>query len=162
MVGPLLLVLLYASPSIVLLAGNPPSMDLLIFITCALFVIAIMLAFTSSDVLRGTYSRLSRWMNLQAYPRYGLRHLVGSAFSAMLAFAGLYQILSLSDPLAFNKRLDPITSAYFSIITFATVGYGDFYATAWLSQLVVMAEVLFSMAYFVFLFSLLAGFLCKK
>ncbi|MGN8246261.1 potassium channel family protein [Cellulomonas soli] len=46
----------------------------------------------------------------------------------LLIFARIYLETSLSDPSAFNEPLDATAALYFTVTTFATVGFGDLVA----------------------------------
>jgi hypothetical protein len=64
---------------------------------------------------------------------------------------------------AFNvAELDPISAVYFSIVTFATVGYGDIIPTWWATRIAVSLEILASMAFVIFLFSLVTFYLARN
>jgi voltage-gated potassium channel len=51
------------------------------------------------------------------------------------------------------------TAVYFSIVTIATVGYGDIQPASVWARLRASAEILIGVAYTVFFFSVIAGFL---
>jgi len=55
------------------------------------------------------------------------------------------------------KGMDVITAYYFSLITIATVGFGDIHPVDGVSKLVVMSEVMIGLFYSVFIFSILAS-----
>jgi hypothetical protein len=81
-------------------------------------------------------------------------------FCTIYAFALTYRFLSKSDSEAFHEAIpDFITSLYFSIVTIATVGYGDIVPKNWPAKLLVSAEVLIGVAYSIFFFSIIAGFI---
>ena len=45
-----------------------------------------------------------------------------------------------------NTKWDPITSLYFSAVTFATLGYGDYAPTKWWAKLLTIFEALLGLA----------------
>lgn len=73
-------------------------------------------------------------------------------------FAIMYWFLDATDGTCFSKPkdvpLDGLTAFYFSVVTSATVGYGDIYATCSTSRIVVVAEIFVALIYAVFLFSI--------
>jgi len=153
----------YATPHVVAFVVNKPEQGPIAIATFILFGFAIIFSVTAFDSFRGSYGWLSERLRVREQrPEYALRQVVGSAYCAMLGFANVYFFLSTWKPSSFNKPFDAVSAVYFSIVTFATVGYGDFYPTEWYSQIVIAIEILFSMTYFLFIFSLLAGFLTKK
>jgi voltage-gated potassium channel Kch len=66
-------------------------------------------------------------------------------FQVMLAFAVLYLAAAFftGDPFDDTERIwsNWLNAAYFSTVTIATLGYGDFAPTLWLGKLLVIAEV---------------------
>jgi hypothetical protein len=80
--------------------------------------------------------------------------------STIYAFALTYRILSKSDTGCFKETIgDIVTALYFSVITIATVGYGDIVPKTKLAKALVSAEVLIGVAYSIFFFSIIAGFI---
>jgi Ion channel. len=59
-------------------------------------------------------------------------------------------------------ELDLIGGIYFSVITIATVGFGDIVPVSSAARLMVVGEVLLGVAYAVFFFSIIAAFLREK
>ncbi|NPV91173.1 MAG: two pore domain potassium channel family protein [Firmicutes bacterium] len=84
------------------------------------------------------------WM--KPAPDRGFRYLflgwVLSVFSIVVGYSSLYTELYRRVAGSFAGELGGITSVYFSVVTFATVGYGDIYPTASLSRILVMSEIL--------------------
>jgi hypothetical protein len=62
--------------------------------------------------------------------------------SVVLGYAEVYAAFARERLLTFSKPLDFISSAYFSLVTFATVGYGDFYPENSSAKLLVCSEVI--------------------
>ena len=86
-------------------------------------------------------------------------NVFASATAFVAGFGTYYFELSTADENAFNKKLDIGTAMYFSLITFATVGFGDIYPQSGDARLLVAIQVIFSIAYTVGMFSLIASFL---
>lgn len=75
-------------------------------------------------------------------------------------FAVIFKAISNFDKLAFNPAIERIgTAGYFSIVTIATVGYGDIVPVSAWARFAACAEILVGLAYGVFFFSVIAGFL---
>jgi hypothetical protein len=67
-------------------------------------------------------------------------------------YAGMYYSLLNLDPKAFSDTLQNFgDSIYFSLVTFATVGYGDIYPKSEFARFLVSSEILTSMASLVLL-----------
>jgi voltage-gated potassium channel Kch len=78
-------------------------------------------------------------------------------------FAVMFLLANKYDAQAFTPTIDGLgTAAYFSIVTIATVGYGDIQPVSSLARLLASAEILFGVTYTVFFFSVIAGFLREQ
>jgi hypothetical protein len=81
------------------------------------------------------------------------------AMSAYL-FSVIFKAIDNLDRGAFNSPIDALSTAgYFSIVTIATVGYGDIVPVSGWARFAACAEILTGVAYGVFFFSVIAGFL---
>src|ERR1051326_6018799 len=77
--------------------------------------------------------------------------------STVYGFAVSYIYLSRIDPKAYNiGELDMFTGVYFSFVTAATVGYGDIVPVSKAARLLVMAEIVMSLIFVIFFFSILS------
>lgn len=63
----------------------------------------------------------------------------------IVGFSGIYLELSRMNKAFFNIILDGVTSLYFSIVTFATVGFGDILPEQSLSRIIVSFEIMIAM-----------------
>ncbi len=82
---------------------------------------------------------------------------------SIYGFALAFTALSNSDPVAFNiGRLDFFSALYFSLVTAATVGYGDIAPVTNGARGLVMLEIIVGLMYGVFFFSVLAAALQKQ
>lgn len=97
---------------------------------------------------RTTSKRTTLLSAMQAY----LISIYG--FALAFRFAQIYEGKSFIDPI--NNMT---TATYFSIVTIATVGYGDITPKTDLARILVSLEILFGVAYSVFFFSIIAGFI---
>jgi hypothetical protein len=78
-------------------------------------------------------------------------------------FSILFFLIGKNDNHAFTPAIETLsTAAYFSIVTIATVGYGDIQPVSGLARLMACAEILIGVAYTVFFFSVIAGFLRER
>lgn len=76
----------------------------------------------------------------------------------LYGFAVSYVLTSHLQKCAFHPGpLGAIDGLYFSTVTAATVGYGDIYPRSALARFLVMGEIFVSLAYGIFLFSMIAG-----
>ena len=81
-----------------------------------------------------------------------------SYFLVIYEYAISYTLLSRLDAHAFNiGTLTLFDAIYFSVTTAATVGYGDIVPSSTLARIFVMAEILTTFAYVVFIFSVLGS-----
>jgi len=79
-----------------------------------------------------------------------------SYFLVIYQYAISYTFLSRLDPHAFNiGQLTLFDAIYFSLTTAATVGFGDIVPTSRSARVFVMAEILLTFSYVVFIFSVL-------
>lgn len=74
-----------------------------------------------------------------------LHHIVSTVLFIILSFSSLFHLISQIDPKAFSCKLSIISSIYFSIVSFATVGYGDITPTSDLARIAVSLEILIGM-----------------
>ncbi len=74
-------------------------------------------------------------------PHYLLLLALVSYAEAITIFAIFYHLAGTVLPDAFNSHLSSLDALYLSVITAATVGYGDIHPTHWCTKLLVMAEV---------------------
>jgi len=81
-----------------------------------------------------------------------------SYFLVIYEYAISYTLLSRLDAQAFNiGRLTLFDAIYFSLTTAATVGFGDIVPQSTLARVFVMAEILLTFSYVVFIFSVLGS-----
>jgi len=74
-------------------------------------------------------------------------------------FALTYLFVRNWDEDAFDKKLESLISAiYFSVVTMATVGYGDIVPKTTTARVFVSIEILVGVAYSIFFFSIIASF----
>lgn len=63
----------------------------------------------------------------------------------VLGYSELFASLFAAHKITFSKTLDPASSIYFSLVTFATVGYGDFYPNSTGAKLLVCSEIIIAL-----------------
>ena len=81
-----------------------------------------------------------------------------SYFLVIYQYAISYTFLSRLDAQAFNiGKLSLFDAIYFSLTTAATVGFGDIVPTSTTARAFVMAEILLTFSYVVFIFSVLGS-----
>jgi hypothetical protein len=85
------------------------------------------------------------------------KQAVLSFFLTVFTFAVDYVFISRGDEKAFNVPLDMLSALYFSIVTVATVGYGDIYPVDPATRLFVCAEIIVGMFFAIIFFALLVN-----
>lgn len=113
----------------------------------------------------GLYSAVVAWRGLYGPNPQGpksrvLAHVMASVLAFVLGFATVYFDLS-SDKTHFgtDEQLSPMASLYFSIVTFATVGYGDISPRSDVARFWVSVEIIGGLAYTILIFSVVANFI---
>ena len=97
-------------------------------------------------------SQKSRWAVLA--------YMFTSYFGTVIAFAILYYQIAADDAEAFRGPINSaIDAIYFSVVTGATVGYGDIHPVDPWAKILVIAQILLSLVYTIFFFSVAASFL---
>lgn len=111
---------------------------------------------TAVAATRGLYAHASQQSKSRVLTLVAL-----SVVTFIVGFASAYLDISLDDPRSFSTGapLSPVSALYFSIVTFATVGYGDIAPLKDTARILVCIEILFSMLYAVLMFSVVAGFI---
>src|ERR1051325_5289965 len=83
--------------------------------------------------------------------------------TTIYGFALLFRFIQLCDTDAFAEKItNMVTATYFSIVTIATVGYGDITPKTITSRIVVSIEILLGVAYSVFFLSIIAAFIRER
>jgi hypothetical protein len=86
-------------------------------------------------------------------------YIVASLVGFVVIFAVFYFHLSHYDPASFNtgKPLSVMSAIYFTVVTFATVGYGDFFPATDLARGIVTVEIILGMLYPVMVFTVVVA-----
>lgn len=84
--------------------------------------------------------------------KLNLTQTIESGVVLMFSFASIFYALSILQPNSFHPgRLSILDSIYYSLITVATVGYGEIYPTSVTSKILVMLEVFLGLLYMLFI-----------
>ena len=118
---------------------------------------------SASAVFKFKRKRLFKFLDLRRYDeekainKSGFFVLIAAFFSYLLMIYGfgvIYMLISTISPNAFNiGNLGLIDGLYFSLVNSSTVGFGDITPKSATAKLIVMAQIIMSMAYVVMLFS---------
>jgi hypothetical protein len=81
--------------------------------------------------------------------------IVVATLGIIVGFASLYCSIARYDAGAITGSSEGFTAMYFSVVTFATVGFGDIYPTTLLSRTVIVTEILIAWALLALAFSTL-------
>jgi voltage-gated potassium channel len=134
------------------------------FMLLQLWVIIAEFAYESASAVFG-FKRKVLFKFLDLHRREKLEPKEQSGFSVLfLAFISylfmvygygvVYSFISSIDDSAFSmSKLGFIDGLYFSLVTSSTVGYGDITPKSPVTKIVVMSQIIISMAYIVMLFS---------
>jgi divalent metal cation (Fe/Co/Zn/Cd) transporter len=74
------------------------------------------------------------------------RALISSVLTFLMVFALTYVAISTNSPSSFSTSLDKTESLYFTVTTFATVGYGDITPTSNTTRIIVTVQMLLDLA----------------
>lgn len=134
------------------------------FMLFQVWMIAAEFAYESaSAVFKFKRKRLFNFLDLhrhnetEAMNKSGFYVLMAAFLSYILMIYGfgvIYMLISTTSPDAFNiGNLGLIDGLYFSLVNSSTVGFGDITPKSATAKLIVMAQIIMSMAYVVMLFS---------
>ena len=102
-----------------------------------------------------------KFRNVEEIRRWRLASILLCLISYIFTIYGFgiaFLFMSRINPNAFNiGELDLFTAIYFSMITAATVGYGDIIPISRGARSFVIAEIIMSLVYVIFFFSVLSG-----
>ncbi|MGE5389467.1 MAG: ion channel [Deltaproteobacteria bacterium] len=91
-----------------------------------------------------------------------LKYWIISFSSITVGFSAIYMELVRLDPHSFVGMHDGVSSLYFSLVTFATVGYGDIYPLSMVAKLLVMTEVMASMILLPLVIAITIAYIIKR
>lgn len=132
----------------------------LVFLLALLPAISIYAPKHNSRIYFGNSRFLAKWNPSKVQI---LGYVALSYGMTIYLFALIFQMISNHDKMAFSPALESLgTAAYFSIVTIATVGYGDILPISNWARFVVSTEILTGIAYGVFFLSVIAGFLRER
>jgi hypothetical protein len=114
-----------------------PHPMLALVLSCYLYALKLNDVISRFDTRGGVLKMLS----LKRF-QVGLSSIVFAAAVIASSLGCVHYCLSLINPSAYSRPLTAIDGLYFSVITFATVGYGDIYPTADASKLLCVSEIL--------------------
>lgn len=117
----------------------PYSIALAIAILLAQRVVEFFLVYTRHFIFN-TGLIFSHFQTVNQLGQWLIVMFILSLTQVILVFSTWYQLLSSVDPAAFSQKLDAISSLYFTLVTFLTIGYGDIVPISSLARLLVIFE----------------------
>jgi voltage-gated potassium channel len=136
-------------------------------VACVLAVLfAVLPAISLYSLENNGRARVSVWKFLAVWnpsKRQVLSYVTLAYAMTIFLFAVVFLLISNADQAAFAPTLPSMGAAsYFSIVTIATVGYGDIQPVSGWARFSASTEILVGVAYTVLFFSVVAGFLREK
>ncbi len=117
-----------------------------VFFVVAVVAFGVLIGFEIRSVLRATY------------PALRALEVIAIIFPVFLvAFSIAYLSMSKTNSGTFNQPLDHISALYFTVVTFATVGFGDIVAKTDGARLVVMIQIILDLTFIGLVVRLLLG-----
>lgn len=86
-----------------------------------------------------------------------LRDVIEEGLLVILAFGAIYYALCAANKMAFSSILSILDSIYFSLVTFATVGFGDIFPKIGVAKVLVMMEILIGLFYILVIIGIYLG-----
>lgn len=116
------------------------------------FSLAAIVGTTAVWDLLSTLEEKHGTLEILRTPRHkvNIRGIVECGLILLLAFAASYYAMSGVNPSSFTRQLSILDSIYFSVMTIATVGYGDIAPVAGYAKILTTVEVLFGLLYLLF------------
>jgi len=117
------------------------------------FILAAILGTSAVYELLSMLEQKDGILQILRTPRHkvNIRGIVESGIILVLAFAASYYAMSVINPTSFSRQLSILDSIYFSVITIATVGYGDIAPVAGYAKILTIVEVLLGLLYILFI-----------
>ena len=95
-------------------------------------------------------------------PKFAWTRALLAYFIIIYFFAEIYFSVSKANPRAFSTEMSPFDYFYFSIVTMATVGYGDIVPVSIWAKFLVCCQIIIGTAYSLLIFGMVAAQLATK
>lgn len=108
----------------------------------AMMGLAMQIAMIVEQYRMTTHGSRRGLIQLAAFPeRFGVGSMLRRGVMIALSYGAIYYAMSSYNPHSFSTPLSIIDSIYFSVITAATVGFGDISPTTALAKVVFVSEI---------------------
>jgi len=127
-------------------------------------VLAIIVGINVIFLLLSDFEEKKGTLRILRYPTHklNLRNIIENGIMLVLTFGAIYYALNVLNPNTFSSKLSILDAVYFSLITIATVGYGDINPLTKGAKILVIMEVFLGLLYMLFVVSVFVSVFLKR
>jgi hypothetical protein len=119
----------------VLPVTTKPDLLALVVLVVGLVVVAVLLTWQIRGITRSPYPRIK-----------GVETLATTVPVFFVVFATTYYLMGQAAPASFTEKMNRLDSMYFTVTTFATVGYGDIAPVSEAARLIAIVQMIGDLA----------------